>query len=311
MKLPDFLIVGAMKAGTTTLYRDLLTHDRVFFPIDKEPGTLTQPGVLDREGRAAYAALFCHARPDQVCGEASTVYTKRPDHESVAERARELLGPELKVIYLVREPVARIISHHHHEVGAGRMSPEIDEAVRRCPALLNYSRYAMQIQPWLDAFGPKAVRLVRFERLVADRPGVAAELQAFLGLEPRPELVDPEKVFNRSKDKPAAHGWAYRVSKGSLYRHMVRPWLTPPVKDRLRRLLLPRIPPRPTRPTPATVHYIVDALAEDQARLAELMGVKPPVWDSGAIHGLGVSNEGDPPTADTRSESVPTDLGRG
>ena len=78
VRLPGFLIIGAMKAGTTTLYHDLLTNPQVFFPLDKEPGNLASHDVLGEDGRGRYASIFKTARPDQICGEASTTYTKLP-----------------------------------------------------------------------------------------------------------------------------------------------------------------------------------------------------------------------------------------
>ncbi len=89
---PDFLVVGAMKGGTTTLYFDLGAHPDLHLPEPKEPEVLVRhadPAAI----REAYAAHFRNARPGQLCGEASTVYTKRPDHEGVAERARQASGP--------------------------------------------------------------------------------------------------------------------------------------------------------------------------------------------------------------------------
>ncbi len=54
MRLSDFLIIGPQKAGTTTLYRDLLANPAIFLPIDKEPGNLREDGVLTVAGRSAY-----------------------------------------------------------------------------------------------------------------------------------------------------------------------------------------------------------------------------------------------------------------
>ena len=187
-----------MKAGTTTLYRDLGTHPSVYFPLDKEPNSLCDDAVLTAAGRSAYAVHFRRARPGQICGEASTAYTKIPVYTGAAERARRLLGPGLKAIYLVRDPIARIISQHHHELTVGRLEviPDINEAVRKMPRYLDYSRYAMQVRPWIEAFGAENVRIVVFERYVRDRRGTVAELQRFLSLAPRPDLIEAERVFN-------------------------------------------------------------------------------------------------------------------
>jgi hypothetical protein len=96
-RLPDFLIIGAMKAGTTSLYRDLLTNPAVFFPADKEPGNLTDDRVLAEAGRREYELLFRGAVEGQICGEASTTYTKEPDLSGAATRTPVITGAKRRV----------------------------------------------------------------------------------------------------------------------------------------------------------------------------------------------------------------------
>jgi len=276
---PDFLIIGAMKAGTTSLYRDLLTNPAVFMPLDKEPESLTRDDVLTDAGRREYEALFAGARDGQVTGEASTAYTKLPDYPGVPQRAVELLGRDLKVIYLVREPVARIASQHYHEFSAGTMDTrDIDEAVRKYPRLLNWTRYAMQARPWIDALGEDNVCIVRFECYIADRPACVAELSEWLGIDPRPDLVRADAVYNRSEGKPViTSGWR-RVRLSGAYRRLVRPFVPTTLRDRLRELLFPKAPARPDPPTDETVKWIYDQLADDLGDLRGLMGLDEPVW---------------------------------
>lgn len=272
MTLPGFLIIGGMKCGSTTVFRDLETNPRIFFPLDKEPENLCHDEVLTETGRARYEALFARARPGQICGEASTAYTKRPDFEGMAQRAMKVCGPSLRVIYLVRDPVRRAISHHYHEYARGTMPADIDEAVRAFPALVNYSRYAMQVEPWLESFGADRVRIVRFEDYVSDRVGWYTRLCGFLGVEARPDLIAADKVFNRSEGKPVMRGpWRY-VAHNPLYRRLIRPLLSSGLKDRIRSRVLPKAPPRPDPPSEATIAYIREALQEDQVRLGRLLG---------------------------------------
>lgn len=290
-RLPDFLIIGAMKAGTTSLFRDLMTHLRVFFPLDKEPGNLCDDRVLTAQGRAEYAAHFRRARADQICGEASTAYTKLPVYTGAAERARALLGPGLRVIYLVREPVSRIVSQHYHEVIIRDLEVEddINVAVRRFPRYVAYSRYAMQAEPWIAALGRENVRIVVFERYVRDRKGTVADLERFLGLDPRPDLVETDRVFNAADSKPGHGGPFSWVPRLWVYRSLVRPLLSQEARDRVRRLLNRRPPPRPAPPTPETVAFVLDQLDEDLSRIARLVAEQdgrsdaPPLWDEGSV----------------------------
>jgi len=279
MRTPDFLIIGGMKCGSTTLYRDLLTNPRVFFPIDKEPESLCHDQVLSEQGRAKYAAMFESAREGQLCAEASTAYTKRPDYEGVAERAKAVCSPELKVIYLVRDPVNRLVSHHYHQYSRGLMPRSVDEAVRSFPELVNYSKYAMQVEPWLEALGPGSVRIVRFEDYVSDRAGWSSRLCEFLGIEAKPELVEVEKVFNKSEGKPVMRGPWRLVAHHPVYRRFIRPLMPVGLKDRLRGKVLPKAPARPEPPSEATRAWILEQVGEDQGRLEEILrsGVSLPV----------------------------------
>jgi hypothetical protein len=283
VRFPDFLIIGAMKAGTTSMYRDLRTHPRIFMPRDKEAGHLRDDGVLTDDGRARYARLFEPAGADQVCGEAPTDYTKLPDVPGVPARARAVAGPDLRAIYLVREPVARIVSHHYHEFAAGRMPANIDDAVRDFPELVNYSRYAMQLAPWIETFGRDHVHVVRFEDYVTHRRDAVVEVTRFLGLEPRPDLVQDEKVFNRSDGKPVMKGPLVILRRNPIYSRLVRPLLPLSARDALRRALMPKAPPRPDPPTAATVASIIEQLRDDLAALPGLLDAPDPLWDLEAV----------------------------
>jgi hypothetical protein len=271
MTFPHLLIIGGMKCGSTTLFRDLLTNPRVFFPLDKEPENLCSDEVLSAAGRARYASHFAAARPDQCCAEASTAYTKRPDFEGMAERALAICGPQLRIIYLIRDPLARTISHHYHEYARGNMPPSIDDAVHTYPALINYSRYAMQAEPWIDTFGPDRVRFVRFEHYVADRPAQCARICEFLGIEPRPDLVEADKVFNKSDGKAIIKGPWRLVAHNPLYRKVIRPMLPMRFKDRVKESMLPKAPDRPAPPRDDTAALIRQQVAADQTRLATLL----------------------------------------
>lgn len=279
MNLPGFLIIGAMKAGTTTLYRDLLTNPAVYMPVDKEPESLCRDETLTDRGRDAYAALFARARPDQVCGEASTAYSKLPDYPGVPARARRVLGPGLKLIYLVREPISRIISQHHHEHTIGRMPADINRAVQEHPRLLDYSRYAMQARAWIDEFGPEHLMIVRFEDYVADRRKWVSELSAFIGVEPKPELVEADRVFNRSTEKSLLVSPWRELSGSGVYRRLIRPLIPADMRWWIVRMVGERAPDRLDPPSEATLDRLIESLSEDAGSLQRIMGLSSPVWD--------------------------------
>lgn len=280
MSLPNFLIIGAMKAATTTLYRDLLSHPDVFMPLEKEPDRLCDDRVLSEAGHASYAALFANAADGQLIGEASTGYTKQPNCTGVANRAAELLGRDLKVIYLVREPVSRIISHHFHEYSNGLSGADINAAVREQPMFLDWTRYATQVSPWIAALGRSNVLIIRFEDYVTNRREVFTRICGFLSVPARPDLIDPESAFHQSDSKPVLRGPWRLLYRNKLYWKYVVPILPLGIKDRLRKWFLPKPPKRPAPPTAQTVEFILDELRPEMELLRALMRLDEPVWEA-------------------------------
>lgn len=281
MRLPDFLIIGAQKAGTTTLFFDLVTQTAIHEPLDKEPSALTSDEILAHEGLRRYAALFRSARADQLCFEASTDYTKLPDYPGTTDRARRIFGDrisDLKVVYLVRDPVRRIISHHHHEFIDHIVTDSIDRVVREHPRFLDWTRYATQIQPWLDLLGQDRVRIIQFEQYIKNRRETVADLAGFLGFRPDLTRIDPERIENRSSGRPVLGPVTRFVAQSRLYRSLVRPMLSNNLRKAARERLLAKHEEKPAPPSRDTVQFIRDELAEEMLRIAELMGWETPPW---------------------------------
>lgn len=270
----DFLVIGAQKCGTTTVYEDLRAHSGVFIP-DKESSGLLDPGVLTSAGRSRYGALFTKAPAHAVLGEVATTYTMLPTYAGVAERAWSL-NPSTRLIYIIREPVGRVISHHHHDVSHGLLAQSIDQAVLDYPFLLDHTRYATQLAPWVHAFGREQIEVLKFEDYVADRAGSVGRLQAFLGLDPEPLVT--EEVHNASVGRRVAVGVWAPLSRNIAYRRMIRPLVSEGLRRRMMGMVLPQAPERPAPPTEQTLQLIRRELAPEVARLARLTG-EPPLWE--------------------------------
>lgn len=279
MRFPDVLIIGAMKAGTTSLYMDLTQHQRVFFTDDKEPHALCSDEVLSDAGRRAYADYYRRAEPQQLCCDASTAYAKRPDYDGVAERAGQLLPPDYKAIYLVRHPLERIVSQHHHEFTMGLVGPSIDEAVAEHARYVQYSSYAYQLRPWVDAIGMERIAVVRFEDYVARRQEVVGDLLRFLGLDAEDYRAEADKVYNRSVGKHAKNRFWNRIQGSQAYRRFVRPLIPLGLRLKLYQWILPSAPPRPAPPRPETVARLRASLADDVQALQRLLHRDEPLWE--------------------------------
>lgn len=181
MTLPDFLIIGAMKCGTSTLQAQLSRQPGIFMSFPKEPNFFSDNDVFAR-GLDWYEQLFEGAEPGDLRGEASTHYTKLPTYPATLERLRPVLSAP-KAIYLIRNPIKRLVSHYIHEWSMGVISDDLDTAIDHYPELIDYGRYAYQISPWVEAFGRKAVLVLTLEEMTYSPQKVLDRVSAFLGHE--------------------------------------------------------------------------------------------------------------------------------
>jgi hypothetical protein len=216
--LPDFLILGAQKAGTTALYAYLRWHPEITGPSFKEVS------FFDRhyaKGERWYRAHM-PVRRRSLVGEASPSYLFHP---LAPERVARLL-PDARLIALLRNPVDRAFSHYQHEVALGReplsfeaavdrederMQGELDRMLRDPSyfslAWWNYTyvargRYAEQLERWFASF-PREQLLVLFtEELSADTARTYRRVLGFLGVGAR-DLESYPRIFDR--DYPGMH----------------------------------------------------------------------------------------------------------
>lgn len=249
MRRPDFLIIGAMKAGTTTLHRDLQKHPRIFLSDPKEPNDLVSDEVLTDKGLQAYCGLFANAGQDQLCGEASTTYTREPRHTGAADRALKVCGPNLKLIYLVRDPFERAVSHYRYAFLRGRTNraPEIEMIEN--PEYADVSDYARQLAPWRAAFGDDAILIVNFQDYVRARQATVARVLEFLGLEEVDLELDEAQRFNASDDVRVSRGVVEKLINSSAFQRGLKPLLGPALRSLGKRTLLRRGSEPPPVPT--------------------------------------------------------------
>src|SRR5690242_12371158 len=105
-RLPSFIIIGAMKSATSTLYDQLLLQPGIFLPTLKEPNFFSDDQQYSR-GLDWYKSLFSEAQSTDLLGEASTHYTKLPTYPRTIERMRGVLD-QPRLIYVMRHPIDRL-----------------------------------------------------------------------------------------------------------------------------------------------------------------------------------------------------------
>lgn len=276
--LPDFLIIGAAKSGTTTLYADLAANPQIFFPATKEPADLSRDDVLTPRGRARYAKLFASARPGQLLAEASTRYTSRPMFEGVAERARQLLGPSLKLIYLVRDPYERMLSEHRYAAQQGKVPGELASALRQAPRLIEHSRYGFQIAPWLDHFDRDRLEIVSFERYVAAREPTVRALFAFLGATAPSDYRLPA-AQNSSNDVIVGRGILRHIVGLQGYRRTIRRIVPHALRERAKAVLGKKLDVVIDQRLPAALEReLIDRLRPEVDEIHRVAGWNEPMW---------------------------------
>jgi hypothetical protein len=155
-----------------------------------------------------YFSLFSGAGEDQICGEASTCYSRWPYFGNVAARIREAV-PDSKFIYVMRHPVERAYSHYRHEMEE-RQSPRggnvmsFENAFEELPEIFQTGLYRLQIEKFLEYFPRDRMLPVFFEDLTGNPGPLLEKVQQFLGLEPESRVLESEIVANAFGSRMAA-----------------------------------------------------------------------------------------------------------
>jgi sulfotransferase family protein len=194
--LPNFLIIGAAKSGTTSLYRYLRDHPQVFMAQSKELKFFTSRTRWGF-GPGWYARQFSDADGAVAIGEASPSYTRYPQHRGVPERIAQVL-PDARLVYLIRHPIERIRSHYLHRVLQGKERAPLDQAVLKDPSYLDTSRYAMQIEQYLEWFARAQLLVITAEALRRDRLETLRRVWEFLGVDAGWRPPELEREYNRT-----------------------------------------------------------------------------------------------------------------
>jgi len=183
-------IIGAMKSGTTSLFRFLVEHPKITGATNKECGFF----AFDEHyhlGKDWYHSLFAHApEGNEYFLDATTDYSKWPYCKDILSRMTEFCGDDFSAIYLIRHPYKRIESHARHtqinqrEVGR-KFSPLKDFSFDSIisPVNIQASCYATQLDQYRSLFDAGRLKVVLFEDLIANSETVISDIFSFLNLE--------------------------------------------------------------------------------------------------------------------------------
>jgi hypothetical protein len=227
--LPNFLLIGAAKCGTTNLASCLAQHPEVFFSRPKEPSFFSS--MWEHYDFAWYRSLFEAAGTCQAVGEGSTTYSVAaswPAHERIAHHL-----PETKLIYLIRHPLRRMESMYYQYVANGIPLRSFSSGVLEYDPLLDGSLYWKQISLYRRHFSDEQIMVILFDELISDAAGVHRRVFEFLGVDPAIRVSPSARALNPRTQKTQDSG-VIRMLRDSFMGDFFRSGLPPHVRARLR-----------------------------------------------------------------------------
>lgn len=271
---PDIVILGAMKAATTSLHRWLGAYPEVHRQKVKEPHYFSDDAVFAR-GWDAYCALF-EREEGQRAIDASPLYLDSAFAVTAARRMHDAL-PDAKLIAILREPVARMASNYLHQVRKGREKRAFVEAIDDLDdEYVRISCYAPALAPYFALFPRTQIHVARFDRLVGSDDGEWRAITRFLGL---PDADRPSEKRNETESQGGYTPLLRALVDGGLSRAVKK------VPRPLRRLARPLFvrdgwadDPRFAVDVARVPDHVHARFAEDARALADLLGWPKPIF---------------------------------
>lgn len=290
-RMPNFLIIGAAKAGTTALYYYLKQHPQIFMSPVKEPNFFALEGQKPNfrgpgDGEAinrfsitdieAYQALFEGAENALAVGEASPLYLYSPD---APKRIRHHI-PNAKLIVILRNPVERAYSHFLHFVRDGR-EPYTDfrkalmEEEKRMREHWEWAWYYkavgfyfIQLRRYYELFDPGQIRVYLYEDLEEKPMGLLRDIFRFLGVDDdfKPDVSLRFNVSGVPRNK-IIHAF---LSKPHPIKSLLKPLIPVKLRQRLVVTLRNQNLAKPEFPT-AVRRELVELYREDILKLQALI----------------------------------------
>lgn len=193
--LPNTILIGAAKAGTTSLCRDLERHPDIYMYPSKETHFFS---FRYDQGIDHYQSLF---RPNgqKIIMEASPEYSTRGQSRQTVARMLEHI-PDVRLVYMVRHPLRRLESEYVQELANGLRPAPFREALFDWN-LIEGSLYEKNYQIFAEAFSPERLHVIFFEDYLRDKTGTLSALSQFLGVDDDPAVARTREARNTRDEK--------------------------------------------------------------------------------------------------------------
>jgi hypothetical protein len=278
---PNLIIIGSQKCGTTSLHTYLNMHSEVAMSDIKELNFFSYPTTWQR-GVNWYESQFDGV--EKIRGEASPSYTMYPNFVDVPKRMQSVI-PDAKLIYIVRDPIDRIVSHYLHQWYRNKVDGSFgdmfsDLTNKKIQHLINTSRYHLQLNQYLEYYDLSQILVLSLEDLKASPGETLGKVFRFLEIDDKVVPIECSKPLNvtQSKFRPT------QVSRVLFSKHpftrSLRKFLGKILSETTKSQLRTFVGKKQKKPDidPAARERLVVLLRDDIARFRVLTGESFKAW---------------------------------
>jgi hypothetical protein len=198
--LPNLLIIGAMKCGTTSLHKYLNLHPEIYMHKDKELDFFLSK-KNNHKNINWYKSKFIK-KNKKILGESSPNYSKYPFFKGVPENIYKLI-PNVKIIYIVKDPIKRLISHYKHNYSLGRNRKSFKQTLNNLDSSNKYlitSMYYMQLSQYLKYFPKSNIYVLDSDSLMKEQLITLQSIFEFLEVRTNVEFPKNYKKYHETLD---------------------------------------------------------------------------------------------------------------
>jgi len=285
---PNFFIVGAPKAGTTSLYEYLKNIPGIYMSRVKEPNYFSIKAMPDKKpfrpirNKEKYLDLFKNATNEVILGEASTLYLSDPEASTLIRKA----CPTARILISLRDPIERLFSHYIMNVSRNWIKSSFKNQIHKemnnkadftKPHIrLSASLYSKDVQRYLDTFGKEHVKILIFEEFIKNPKVILEDILKFLGV---------KNIINNFEDVKVHNPYFKIESSGEISKQILQSNIISKISVKIlpsfgRRFFRKKILTRKNTKKPvmkeADRQYLIDFYKSDVKKLEVLLGRKFP-----------------------------------
>lgn len=277
--LPNLLVIGAMKAGTTSFHEMLNQHPDIFMSEVKEINFFAYDDLWEK-GLDWYQSHFKLGSQYKIRGESSVNYTKNHRFKNVPKRIYEVLNRDVKLIYILRDPIDRFRSNFTDSKTYGDIPPDLsingfvlDRDTNENPLALT-GKYYEQISSFLKFFNKDQMLFIEFERLINEMPDVMGNVCEFLSVSKWDFIMRGD---NRSETK--SYDSAISIKLKAIKKMIPRQWRTyMPTPKTVQKLLRTTVDSQLNLPDVQTEEILRAFYAKEIIQLQEIFNFRPKYW---------------------------------